>query len=138
MDDDDILAFLVHTEHLLENDTNIEAKVKTALLQRLGFRRLLFLAITTSSDRQRPEIMNLRWSAAEKLLPALSAAHNLAVAVPEAFSTKIQRSIASTTAPKPSIKLCFDKTIDFFGDLCRHGEGASGLLSCHSIVVSYL
>jgi hypothetical protein len=103
--------------------------VDDALLDGLGARldlRRIFLAATECPQHMsNPDVAREPWEKGLAILPKINATHKLGKPVEEAFSTKLQRKLASTMPPRPIAKIDFD---DAFGHLTRLFSDGSELI----------
>ncbi|KAK3320708.1 Mak10 subunit, NatC N-terminal acetyltransferase-domain-containing protein [Cercophora scortea] len=104
---------------------NIRRTISEEMAQALSFRlelRTAFLrAIELSDLRSNPESLSLPWSQMKAVWEPISKSHRLGTPVPEAFSTKIQRKLASTMPPRPIVHLSFEETYEHFRKLFADG-----------------
>ncbi len=104
---DEILAartLLQNIKHKITDD------LCHALSFRLEFRTAFLRAIELSEVRGEPESLKLPWNQMKLVWEQVKQRHDLGTPVPEAFSTKIQRRLASTVPPRPIVQLSFDET----------------------------
>lgn len=73
---------------------------RQALISRLQFRKDFLL----SAGGDEP-----RWEALITVVPHIQQSHTLASAIPEAFSDKVQRQLATSTPPRPMLDLTWDE-----------------------------
>lgn len=113
------------------------------LAQALGFRlelRTAFLrAIELSVLRSNPDSLSLPWTQMEAVWEMIYKSRHLGTPVPEAFSTKIQRRLASTMPPRPIVKLSTEETYKHFKKLFADGIDVLNVLNYHdsqSLLVS--
>ncbi|KAH8677709.1 Mak10 subunit, NatC N-terminal acetyltransferase-domain-containing protein [Xylariales sp. PMI_506] len=103
--------------------------VVAALDLRLEFRIAFLRAMELVSLRTaNPESLKTPWIMMDGLLEHLRKQHSLATAVPEAFSTKIQRRLASTMPPRPIVHLSFENAYAHFKRLAQDGKEAMNIL----------
>ena len=88
-----------------------------AISFRLEFRTAFLRAIELSEVRGEPESLKLPWKQMKMVWEQIQQKHDLGTPVPEAFSTKIQRRLASTVPPRPIVQLSFDETHAHFSRL---------------------
>jgi len=62
------------------------------------------------------------------ILEPISKSHSLGIAVPEAFSAKIQRRLASTMPPRAIVQLSFDETYANLKRLIADGQEVTDVL----------
>lgn len=95
------------------------------LAHALGFRlelRSAFLrAIELSELRSDPESLSLPWSQMQGVWEVVNKTRHLGKPVPEAFSTKIQRRLASTMPPRPIVQPSAEETHEHFKKLIADG-----------------
>ncbi|KAK4122570.1 hypothetical protein N657DRAFT_598153 [Parathielavia appendiculata] len=99
----------------------------------LGFRlelRTAFLrAIELSELRSDAESLSLPWSQMQGVWEAINKTRHLGKPVPEAFSTKIQRRLASTMPPRPIVQLGPEETHEHFKKLIADGIDVLNVLN---------
>lgn len=64
----------------------------------------------------------------EALLEPINKSHALGTPVPEAFSTKIQRRLASTMPPRPIVRLSFEEAYSHSKRLIADGQEVTSVL----------
>ncbi|KAK0662942.1 putative MAK10 subunit [Cercophora samala] len=114
---------------------SIRHRISDELAQALGFRlelRTAFLrAIELSVLRSNPESLSLPWTQMKAVWESIYQSRVLGQAVPEAFSTKIQRRLASTMPPRPIVKLSTEETYKHFKKLFVDGINVLNVLNYH-------
>lgn len=102
--------------HELRHDLrhSITDEMSQALNFRLELRAAFLRAIELSELRSNPESLSLPWSQMQAVWEPIHKSRHLGVPVPEAFSTKIQRRLASTMPPRPIVQLSFEETYEHF------------------------
>lgn len=110
----DVLQYAIKIVRSLNG--SISDDIAEGLVSRLSLRRLFLDA--TESTQHMGNILQARipWEGAIHILPRISATHHLGRPVDDAFSTKLQRKLASTMPPRPIVQLKFD---DAFSHLTR-------------------
>ncbi|KAL2257983.1 hypothetical protein VTK26DRAFT_8889 [Humicola hyalothermophila] len=103
--------------HSLKNAMTEE--LADAICFRLELRTAFLRAIELSELRSNPESLGLPWSQMEAVWEAINKTRHLGRPVPEAFSTKIQRRLASTMPPRPMVQPSPEETYEHFKKLCR-------------------
>lgn len=89
--------------------------LRSALIARLHFRQDLLRAL----DLDHPlEQMSASWSPVLSGLTTIKATYQLGQSVPGAFSTKMQRRLASTVPPRPIVEFEFKEALDLLEHLC--------------------
>ena len=63
--------------------------------------------------------LSLPWSQMQAVWKPINKSRHLSTPVPEAFSTKIQRRLASTVPPRPIVQPSFEETDEHFQRLFR-------------------
>lgn len=109
---------------LTNNSTDLEMEdgLRSALVSRLQFRQDFLKAL----DLDHPlEQMSASWSPVHSGLPALKDTYQLGKSVPGAFSTKMQRRLASTVPPRPIVEFEFKEALDLLEHLCIDCEEAT-------------
>jgi hypothetical protein len=64
----------------------------------------------------------------DSILEPIKKSHALGISVPEAFSTKIQRRLASTMPPRPIVQLSFEEAYTHFKRLFVDGQEVADVL----------
>lgn len=102
----------------LAEQTNIDTKLKDAIHCRLVFRHDFLSALD-----QDIEVLNTRsttnFEACLSQLGPLKESISLGKPMPEAFSLKIQRKLASTIPPRPMVHLSSDDALAHLNRLCQ-------------------
>src|SRR5690242_13967534 len=103
---------------MLTNDsTDLEVNdaLRSAIISRLKFRKDFSRAL----DLDHPlEQMSSSWSPVLEGMTTIKATHQLGKSVPGAFSTKMQRRLASTVPPRPIVEFEFKEALDLLEHLC--------------------
>lgn len=94
----------------------IEEEVKNALLSRLALREKLLIVSSPDFplDQQEDD-----WIAVRQHLQEIQESHNIGSPVKDAFSSKIQRRLASTVPPRPVVELPFSDACQVLLELCQ-------------------
>lgn len=107
-----------HSQSLTQNSESsaLVDDVKHALLSRIRLRKDLLVVTSPDSplDQQEDE-----WSMVRQNLKAVEASHSLGISVTDAFSSKIQRRLASTVPPRPVVELPFAEACRVLLELCQ-------------------
>lgn len=109
-----------------------------ALVSRLEYREALLKAMMTDGSSNTVERTS-RWHDCSKSFDTVIATYDLGVEVPESFSPKIQRRLASSVPPRPIMQTEFGDTSAFLERLHEDGLVVEGVLKCDklsSVVVS--
>ncbi|RWA09933.1 hypothetical protein EKO27_g5156 [Xylaria grammica] len=97
-------------------------EICAALESRLELRIAFLDATDLSAIRNdTSELPKLPWTRMRRLMDAIEDQHALGKPVPEAFSTKLQRRLASTMPPRPMVSLSFDECITQFKRFSQDG-----------------
>ncbi|KAI1178225.1 Mak10 subunit, NatC N-terminal acetyltransferase-domain-containing protein [Nemania sp. FL0916] len=95
----------------------------TALRTRLELRIAFLNAIDLSAIKDDvSEAPKLPWVQMRRLIDDIETQYLMGKPVPEAFSTKLQRKLASTMPPRPMVKLTFEDTITHFKRFFQDGN----------------
>ncbi|KAE8151173.1 amino-acid N-acetyltransferase subunit Mak10 [Aspergillus avenaceus] len=101
-----------------EQGDSINEKVKEAIRCRLLFRREFFLALDQDIDvLESRSTDHFSFCLSQQAL--LTESTPLGVPVPESFSWKIQRKLASTIPPRPVVKISFEDALAHLKRLCQ-------------------
>ncbi len=112
--------------HTLRNSW--PAEMGLALDARLELRYAFLRAIELTELRGHPEPAKTPWIQMAAVLENIKKTHDLGVPVPEAFSTKLQRHLASTMPPRPIVQLSFDDAYSHWQRLCEDGKEVNAVL----------
>lgn len=122
---DDAIRMLDNARSWLSEAT-IADDTKAALEARLQFvRTYLALLLNDLND----------WSDLIGILETVAHSHNLATAIPEAFSEKVQRQLATSTPPRPMLEMSWQEAHEKWTKMCAEISEAERLTSfhvCHS------
>ncbi|KAF2432306.1 Mak10-domain-containing protein [Tothia fuscella] len=119
---DSIIAALYEAEEVIENEAAKDpppdgiAPVYAAIKTRIEFRIELLLAMFTDEQHSYP--LDESWMNVSAYLPDQYNTHHLGKAVPESFSPKIQRRLASTVPPKPMVELSYEDAFKKLQQMC--------------------
>ncbi|KAI0182140.1 Mak10-domain-containing protein [Hypoxylon sp. FL1284] len=106
----------------LRTNNNIAKDVSAALDLRLELRIAFLRAIDLATLRKaNPDSLKTPWIQMSGLLEHINKQHSLAKPVPEAFSTKLQRRLASTMPPRPMVQPSFEESYTHFKRLFQDG-----------------
>lgn len=108
VDDDACMQLLNHAVRYLrqQKSTEIEPSVRDALITRLEMRRDL---ITTFLPNESISYTTKNWTRLADQVEDVMKSHGLGKPVPDAFSAKIQRRLASTAPPRPIADVKFEE-----------------------------
>lgn len=105
--------------HSIRRDLGTE--IAQALDFRLELRDAFLRAIELSEIRSRAESLKTPWIQLKAVLEPIYKSHSLGTPVPECFSVKLQRRLASTMPPRPIVQLSFDEAYSHFKRLSVDG-----------------
>ncbi|TGJ85470.1 hypothetical protein E0Z10_g3285 [Xylaria hypoxylon] len=98
-------------------------EICAALESRLELRIAFLEASDLSTMRDdTSELPKLPWTRMRHLIDSIENQHALGKPVPEAFSTKLQRRLASTMPPRAMVSLSFDECITHFKRFFQNGN----------------
>ncbi|KAL3418683.1 N-alpha-acetyltransferase 35, NatC auxiliary subunit [Phlyctema vagabunda] len=129
IDHDVVIQFLETTTDLLSN-SDIVAELKDALQSRLEFRAVFLKTVETVDSRSAAQT-NALWNELLSFLPNLKDTKQLAKDVPQSFSVKLQRKLASTIPPRPIVQVSPDAAHAHLERLCQDGAVATEVLDYH-------
>lgn len=108
---------------------DVDAEVAQALDFRLELRLAFLRAIELSELRSNPESLKTPWIQMKAILEPIIKSHSLGIPVPECFSAKLQRRLASTMPPRPIVQLSFDEAGSHFKRLAVDGIEVADVLN---------
>lgn len=105
---------------LISNEVpkEVSAALELRLELRIAFLRAIDLA---SLRRNNPDSLKMPWTQMSGLIEHVKRQHELGKPVPEAFSTKLQRRLASTMPPRPMVQPSFEESYGHFKRLFQDG-----------------
>jgi hypothetical protein len=121
----------------LSADTDLQSELKDALIFRLRF-RTVFLKTVELADSRAPSELKSLWIELATLSPQLRSTSKLGKPVPQSFSVKIQRKLASTVPPRPIVEVAQEAAYDHLDRLCCDGSIVVEVLEyydSHSLMV---
>ncbi len=105
---------------------SIASELKAAMQKRLLFRRCILKALEQDTGP-----LKARSKSSLLCIPLLQDIKNtsrLGVTINEAFSTKIQRSLASSVPPRPMVTISFSNALSHFETLCNDAADVDQIL----------
>ncbi|MGI4850429.1 MAG: N-alpha-acetyltransferase 35, NatC auxiliary subunit [Janthinobacterium lividum] len=115
LDDDYCLKLLVEAEEWLASQSDIRTQLTEAMILRLRSRRDMYdVILPTFSATLHAE----DWLDIGSRIQHLIKSHDVGKAVDEAFSSKVQRRLASTVPPRPITDLKFEDACHNLSRLC--------------------
>lgn len=106
-------------------------------MTRLSFRHT-YLEAVNIADSRTPDA-KVFWRETLSFIPDLRSSSKLAKAVPQSFSVKLQRKLASTVPPRPIIVVGQESAYEHLERMCKDAEIAVDILDyadSHSLMVS--
>jgi hypothetical protein len=104
------------------SDLHMNGALRSAIMGRLEFRKGLLRAL----DLDLPlDSISHSWPPVTKGVQTLKNTHQLGQVVPGAFSTKMQRRLASTVPPRPIVELDFKDALEKLQQLCADCDEAT-------------
>jgi N-alpha-acetyltransferase 35, NatC auxiliary subunit len=104
------------------------AETALALDARLELRYAFLRAIELADFRSHPEPMKTPWLQMKAVLENIKKTHSLGIVVPDCFSTKLQRRLASTMPPRPIVQLSFEDACPQWERMFEDGMELSDVL----------
>jgi hypothetical protein len=121
IDHDVIIRFLDDTTALLSANSDIATEIKSALICRLEFRTKFLKTVEMADLRTSPELKQ-SWTDIVDFPSKIRSSAHLGKSVPNSFSVKIQRKLASTVPPRPIVQVSQEASFDHLERLCRDGS----------------
>jgi hypothetical protein len=107
---------------LLSTDLEMNDALRSAIIARLDFRKDFLRAL----DLEMPlDHLSYCWPPVIKCIQTLKNTHQLGQVVPGAFSTKMQRRLASTVPPRPIVELEFKDALEMLRQITTDCEEAT-------------
>ncbi|KAL7624768.1 N-alpha-acetyltransferase, non-catalitic subunit [Parahypoxylon ruwenzoriense] len=111
----------------ISND--VSKDIAAALDLRLELRLAFLRAIDLSTLRKaHPDSLKMPWIEMNGLIEHIKKQHPLGKPVPEAFSTKLQRRLASTMPPRPMVRPSFEECFGHFKRFFQDGTDIMDIL----------
>lgn len=126
-----IVDYVDDVMEALTKDETIDGPIRRALSQRLGFRQALLNTAIKVIDRTDPFGIKSKWLTAIETLPGMKSGSNLSTSVPEAFSEKIAKRLASTVPPRPVVSTSWEEAFAHLEQLCNDGLLVTEVLNFH-------
>lgn len=103
--------------------------VSLALEARLDFRETFLTAIELAELRIRPDALKVPWIQMAGAIKNTKDSHDLGIAVPAAFNTKMQGLLASTMPPRPIVQPSFEEAVEHWSRFSKDGAEAVDILN---------
>ncbi|KAF7960005.1 hypothetical protein EAE96_001606 [Botrytis aclada] len=123
---DEILLFMKETVELVLQAQGISEDVKEALSTRLNFRQAFLKTVDTVDSRSLD--VKQSWHETLSFISDLKSSSKLAKPVPQSFSVKLQRKLASTVPPRPIVVVGQESAYEHLERMCKDGEIAVDIL----------
>ncbi|KAL8762335.1 MAG: hypothetical protein Q9184_001642 [Pyrenodesmia sp. 2 TL-2023] len=118
LDTVDVQELLDEALSFAGQQSSIDSALRRAICTRLTLRKHLLSALEFDlGPHQHAQIRH--WRHCSELLPGLRQSHRLSKPVENAFSIKVQRTLASSVPPRPMVRNTFEETHTFLTNLCR-------------------
>ncbi|KAI0973165.1 Mak10 subunit, NatC N-terminal acetyltransferase-domain-containing protein [Xylaria arbuscula] len=105
--------------------TQVVAALESRLELRVAFLEAVDLSVVKNDSSELPK---LPWTRMRRLIETIEGEHIFAEPMPAAFSTKLQRLLASTMPPRPMVNLSFDECITHFKRFFEDGNEVTDVL----------
>lgn len=125
------------TMELLSESKDIPLEMKNALDSRLRFRSAFLKTVESADSRTSPDVKSM-WTNVLALIPGIKSTTGLGKPMPESFSSKLQRKLASTVPPRPIVQVAQDAAFDHLERLCKDASVVVEVLKyydSHSLLV---
>lgn len=125
---------------LLEVEASISNQLKNALHLRLEHRAEFLRTVEVADSRTATDV-KVMWNSVLDLTAKVKSSAHLGVPVPDSFSVKVQRKLASTVPPRPVIELARDAAFGHLEQICRDAAVALDVLKYYdsqSLLVSII
>ncbi|KAF7885002.1 hypothetical protein EAF00_010820 [Botryotinia globosa] len=123
---DEILRFMKETVELVLQAQSIPKDTKEALSTRLNFRQAFLKTVDTVESRSQDAKES--WRQTQSFISDLASTGKLAKPVPQSFSVKLQRKLASTVPPRPIVVVGQESAYEHLERMCKDGEIAVDIL----------
>lgn len=130
LDHEPILQLLDETVELLADSDEIPPKIKDALSSRLQFRAKFLRIVEVAASRTSQAVKEM-WNELRSSLPQIVLSAELGKSVPESFSVKVQRKLASTVPPRPIVNVSQDRAFEHLERLCRDAAAVVDVFEYH-------
>ncbi|KAL4812335.1 Mak10 subunit, NatC N-terminal acetyltransferase-domain-containing protein [Aspergillus spinulosporus] len=104
----------------IDEQESIDAAAKSAIKSRLLFRLEFLLGLQQDINILETRSVD-KLASCLSIIPALKESAQTSRPVPESFSWKIQRRLASTVPPRPVVKISFEDALAHLERLCQDG-----------------
>lgn len=113
---------------VLDPENGWSKETSLALDARLEFRDAFLHAIELAELRIQPDALQVPWKLMLAAMEGVKKTHGLGKHLPESFSVKLQRRLASTMPPRPVIQPSFDEACEQWLRFSKDGAGVVDVL----------
>ena len=125
-----IVDLLDRTVEMIFCADSLPHDMRKALISRLELRSRLLTAVEVASSRTSAALRTV-WTNVNSCIPRIKSSVGLGKPVPESFSVKIQRKLASTAPPRPIVQLSQETAFRHLENLCQDGSVVVEVLDYH-------
>lgn len=125
-----IVDLLDKTVEMVFCADSLPPDMRKALISRLELRSRLLTAVEVANSRTSPALKTV-WTNVNSCIPRIKLSVGLGKPVPESFSVKIQRKLASTAPPRPIVQLGQKTAFSHLENLCQDGSAVVEVLDYH-------
>jgi hypothetical protein len=130
IEDEPIHKCLEEAREALRSSDRGSLQVREVLCRRLEFRAAFLKTVSIANQRNSPYLKS-SWDNLLALLPSFADEKELSKPVPDSFSAKLQRKLASTVPPRPVVTIPLETAYDHLLRLCQDGQVLSNVLQYH-------
>ena len=125
----EIIQLLESAEACVAGLQDVDQVVQNALQHRLHLRRELLSALAADIPDDHIEPC-ASWALCQELIGQVESSTHSGVEVPDAFSEKVQRKLASTTPPRPIVEISLPNALNHLKRMCDDAKRAFSVLHC--------
>ncbi|RKF56339.1 N-alpha-acetyltransferase 35, NatC auxiliary subunit [Golovinomyces cichoracearum] len=122
-----VLEFLEETIYLVKS-SNYDENHKSALIIRLRL-RIEFLRAVENAESINIALESKHWINLKSMISELKISAMYGTSVPSAFSEKLQRKLASTVPPRPTVQVLHEDALNHFERLCLDASAVVEILN---------
>lgn len=122
INDNDVIRLLAEATASL-SALNLSDSIKSAIKDRLELRQALLEAYSHTQAGPKADSREY-WNAVIERLGPVEKSHSLGKLVPEAFSVRVQKFLASNTPPRPMIKVTWSEAFTKLRRMCEDNVAA--------------
>jgi len=135
-----ILKEINDTIEQLANYQGVSLELVQALQSRLEHRAAFLSTVEVADSRTATNVKDM-WKSLQELTSQVQSSARLGKPVPDSFSVKVQRKLASTVPPRPVIEVAQDAAFSHLEQICKDAAVAIDVLTysdSQSLLVSLL